>query len=201
MKPNILRDQFRKYLELYQITIEDNPLLKELKKDTTEEVDVTILSQDFFDFLLFESDLSVDEKTKFTLMHQNLIINKPQPKQITDEHTINGIDRVYTYYSQNLQNESYNFQINFYGKTIPVHCKFEMKSATRGAPRHILLTYEISIVGEKHKQEFSVYHKEIINAKKRIKKFTFYDLMANYGLFKLELDLKAYDELLIKKIK
>ncbi len=200
MNRAVIKNHFLKYLELYQITMDDHSLLKELKKKSTDEINVLLFSEDFIDFLVFESDLSVEEKTEFTITHQNLILNKPQPKQITEVHTINGIDRVYAYYEQNLKNDKYNFQINFYGKTIPINCVFEIKNASRGIPRHVSMTYEINICNEIFKQNFTVFHKQVVEAKKKKKNLTFFDLMATYGLFKLDLDLIAYEAIINKTI-
>ena len=63
MNRKIIENQFNKYLQVYHYTEDDKPLLKNLKNFYhQEEVDLALSSEDFFNFLLNESDLEIETK-------------------------------------------------------------------------------------------------------------------------------------------
>lgn len=200
MKKKIIENQFNKYLQIYHFTEEDKPLLKELKKNTNNtEIEMTLCSEDFFNFLLYESDLDIETKTNITINHQNLITNFPKNKEIHENGLITGINQVFEFYKQNLNSKAYNFQTQFYGKTLPILVHFEMINAARGIPRHISIKYQItlcSLFPENRVQK--LYHKDITQAKAKHKKIVFYDLLKEFGLYKLSIDIEEYKQTLEK---
>ena len=198
MNRKIIENQFNKYLQVYHFKEDDKPLLKNLKNlYHQEEVDLALCSEDFFYFLLNESDLEIETKTQIALKHQNLITNFPHKKEVLEESTITGIERVFDFYNQYLKNKTYNFQINFFGKTLPVMVGFELVNATKGTPRHIAINYKITICQIFHEtRKYQFFHKNIKEAKAKYKKVGFYALMNEIGLYKLELDLTDYEQLL-----
>jgi hypothetical protein len=200
MNRKIIENQFNKYLQVYHFTEADRPLLKNLKSFFhQEEVDLALCSEDFFNFLLNESNLEIETKTQIALKHQDLITNFPQKKEVLEESTITGIERVFDFYNQHLKNKTYNFQIQFFGKTLPVLASFEMISASRGTPRHIAINYKITVCGIFNEtRSHKLFHREIKEARTKYKKMGFYELMREIGLYKLELNIIDYEQLLEK---
>lgn len=198
MNRNIIVKELNKYLLLYHLSEEDNPLLKRLKNtNNQEEIDLSLCSEDFFNFMLYESDLDIETKTQLAIEHKNLILNPPVKKEITEESSINSIDKVMEYYNQQLKNRDYNFQINFFGKTLPVSVRMEIVNASRHRPRHIEITYIITICRiYQETRTLLLFHKQIKETRALYKKMGFYDLFNVYGLHKLETDLIDYEQLL-----
>ena len=182
MNRKIIENQFNKYLQIYHSTEDDKLLLKNLKNCYhQEEVDLTLCSEDFLSFMLNESDLDVEIKTQIALKHQELIINFPKKKEVFEDSSITGIDRIFEFYNQHLKNKPYNFQIYFFGKIIPVKLSFEIVNASRLAPRHVLLQYEITLCGIfNEERNIKIFQKDIKNAKAKYKKCVFYDLMKEF---------------------
>lgn len=200
MKRKIIENQFNKYLQVYHFTEEDKPLLKELKKYTNDtEIDMTLCSEDFFNFLLYESDLDIETKTNITLNYQNLITNFPKNKEINENTSITGINQIIEFFKQNLNSKTYNFQTQFYGKILPVLVSFEMINASRGIPRYISIKYQITLCNLfPENRVHQLYHKDITQAKAKHKKIIFYDLMKEFGLYKLSIDMVEYNQILEK---
>ncbi len=200
MNRKIIEDQFNKYLKIYHFEESDRLLYNDLKKNyRLEEMDLSLCSETFFNFLLNESDLNIETKAKITLDYQELIKNFPQKNEVSESTPISGIDKMFDFYTQHLKDKSYNFQTQFFGKTLPIQVIFEIKNATKYNPRHISISYNITLCASNSKQiTNSIYHKDIVAAKAKYKKITFYELFKEFNLYKLEIDLNEY-ELLLEK--
>lgn len=200
MNRKIISNQFNKYLQVYHFTEDDRPLFKNLKKNyIEEEIDLSLCSEDFFNYLLNESDLEIEAKTQITLQYQELITNFPKNSKITEESSITGIEKVFEFYNQHLKTKSYNFQIHFFGKELPILASLEIINASRGVPRHIEIKYQISVCGIFNEtRKHYIFHKDIKDAKAKYKKIGFYQLMKDIGLCKLEIDISEYEQVLEK---
>lgn len=200
MDRRIIEKQFREYLKIYHFTNDDKAILNDLKRNTDEpEIDLKKCSEDFFNYLINESDLDVETKTNITLTYKNLITNFPSNKLVSVDSSVYGIDQVLDFYNQNLKNELYNFEVLFYGKIIPVYAKFELVNASRSIPRHINVSFNIVFFDKfKFEESFAIYHKTITNLKAKLKKINFYDLMGEFNLHKVQVDLEAYQNLIAR---
>lgn len=198
MNRKVITSQVNKYLQVYHFSEDDKSLLKNLKNIyTQEEVNIKLCSEDFLNYLLNESDLDIESKTQLVLEHQELITNPPVRKEVSEGSSINGLDKVLEFYNQHLKVKYYNFQIVFFGKKLPVMAKFEMKNANRYMPRHIEVTYQMSLCRIFNENiTHRIFQKNINETKAIYKKIGFYDLMKEFGLYKLEINLNEYEKLL-----
>lgn len=193
MKKDLLVKLINGYLENYYPNAEDKTLINKLRRGLpNDDVDVALISHDFYQYLIHDSDLDVIKKAELTIKYSEI---KPNKKEIGIDASIHGINTVIEIFEKYYKDLEYNFDVIFHEKTLPIYAQFTLVNSTKSNPRHISILYIINICNRSEEKRISIYHKDIIEAKILHKKLTFHTLLSKYGLFEQKIDLKAYSDL------
>lgn len=193
MKRELLEIHFKKYLELYHYSNEDQPLYKKIKNESRDStIDLSLGSENFINFLLFDSELDNDMKVEISQKFFNKETNETS-KMINDDSNITGIDKILDYYDAHLKKLKYNFDIYFFGKIIPINVSMKMQNASRGIPRHLSISYTIRLYNQKIERQSLFYHADLLKLRENNRKIYFYDIMMSLNLMKQTYDLNQYE--------
>jgi hypothetical protein len=194
MKKELLESQLWKYTQSNQLTIEDKTMLQYLKKCLPQsEVDMSICSEDFFDYLLYDSDLV--DRIKIELTQNYFDIIKGKELKIVDENTsISSVDKLMLFYKQNLEDLEYNLDFNLFGKMICIQAKFDLIPGKSHTPRHVIISYTLDFCGQYEIYiSQSINHRTIVEARKKSKKINYYDLLAPFDLYPQTTDIEEFN--------
>ena len=171
-------------------------VLKNLREDSNEVIDVNIFSSNFYRFLIHESNLDSETKADLAIKFEKIRGLKLNKYNLNSEiKTLNDLIEIYQVL---FKKGTYNFDYMLLGHPIPVKVYFSLKSARLMNPRHIEVTFSVHFLEKTETFSSRIEQKDLIDYRLEYNKITFAFIMEILGLSEFKTNMSEYEKLIFK---